>query len=105
MIVGGGGKGILATQRMSPRMMDAALLRVGWWIQKTKERRSPDYPNNLQEPIRGDDRTTGDFSRWALRHSLYTWMQRHPVVKRTTLIGTAITTAAVLAGRNAPNKR
>ncbi len=105
MIVGGAGKGILATQRMSPRMMDAALLRVGWWIQKTRERRSPDHPNNLQEPIRGDDRTTGDFSRWALRHSLYTWMQRHPLIKRTTLIGTAVTTAVMLAGRNEPNKR
>lgn len=99
ILAGGAAKGIVQGQRLSPRMLDAALTRVGFRAQRTNEPKSADAPDNLFGPVQGQDRVEGDFSRWALRHSLYTWLQRHPGIKRTAALGTVLGVAALLEGR------
>lgn len=99
ILAGGAAKGIIQTQRLSPGLFDAALVRVGFRAQRTNEPKSEDAPDNLYGPVQGQDKVEGDFSRWALRHSLYTWMQRHPGIKRTATVGTVLGAAALLSGR------
>ncbi len=95
IIAGGSGKGILSTQRMSPRFMDAVMSRVGFRGQKTTEPKSEDAPDNLYVPIEEYDTSEGDFSRWALRRSLYNWLETHPKARRTALLGTVAAAAAL----------
>jgi NAD(P)-dependent dehydrogenase (short-subunit alcohol dehydrogenase family) len=61
-IVGDVGRILDVMQRVSPELVDAVLLLVGFAGQKTKELKSEDAPNNLYEPISGYDKVEGDFS-------------------------------------------
>ena len=99
IIVGGSGRSMIATQRLSPRLMDAILLRLGFRLQKTREPKSEDAPHNLYEPIQGYDRPEGDFSRWAFPASLYTWRRTHPVARQIGNLAGALGVAALVGGR------
>lgn len=87
ILVGGAGKGILSLQRLSPSLLDAILNAVGFRLQRTTEPRSEDGPNNLRGPIGVDNQAHGGFGKLTFRHSVGTWLQLHPWVKRTTMIG------------------
>ena len=100
LISGGVGRQLLSMQKLSPRLMDALALRAGFRLQQTKEPKSADAPNNLFEPVQGDDRVEGDFGRMAFRRSLYNWAETHPKTRRAALLGTAVGAAMALGGRN-----
>jgi NAD(P)-dependent dehydrogenase (short-subunit alcohol dehydrogenase family) len=65
-IVGDVGRILNVMQRVSPELVDAILLLIGFEGQKTKEIKSENAPNNLYEPIQGYDKVQGDFSKLAI---------------------------------------
>ena len=98
IVVGGAAMAMIATQRLSPRLMDAMLLRGGFEIQKTDEPKSEAAPNNLFTPV-GDNRVEGDFSDQARGRSYGTWLELNAAGRRGALAGAALGTAALLARR------
>ncbi len=96
IIVGGAGKAGIMTQRVSPRLLDAFLLRAAFTLQRTDDPKSEDAPHNLFEPIAGYDRITGDFNEQAKSWSVYTWLATHPNMRRA-VVGTALGAVALLA--------
>lgn len=105
VIVGGAGKAFVATQRLSPRLMDAVLLRVGFNSQKTDEPRLPTAPNDLFRPADTYNRVEGDFGKQTMRHSMSTWLDLHPAVKATSALGAGIAGGAMLARRSGKGQR
>lgn len=98
IIVGGAGKAIDVTQRLSPRAMDAMLLRMGFDGQRSDEPKAPDAPNNLLAPIGGYDRVEGDFGDQALQRSPATWLEMHSGV-RDFVAGAALVAATTMVAR------
>ena len=102
LIAGGAGRAIILNQRISPRMMDALLVRMGFEAQQTDEPKSEAEPDNLFGPIQGYDRVEGDFSDQALRRSLYNWLQMRPVI-RGAIAGSALASVALRTMRGRRN--
>src|SRR5918997_2718751 len=100
IVAGGAGKGLILGQRLSPRLMDAVMLRGGFGSQMTDEPKSADDPDALFEPVQGQNRTDGDFGDETLRRSLVTWLDTHPAIKRGALAGAALGATALLKARS-----
>src|SRR5918999_3118371 len=90
LVAGGAGKGLILGQRLSPRLMDAVMLRGGFGSQMTDEPRSEDYPDALSGPVEGQNTTYGDFDGQTFGRSLVTWLDTHPNAKRATIAGAAL---------------
>jgi NAD(P)-dependent dehydrogenase (short-subunit alcohol dehydrogenase family) len=74
LVAGGAGKALLVGQRLSPRLLDAVLVRVGFRGQRSdQEERAGD---NLEAPLPGWGRTDGSFSEGAWSRSAYNWVER-----------------------------
>jgi NAD(P)-dependent dehydrogenase (short-subunit alcohol dehydrogenase family) len=100
LFAGGGGKFFAVMQRISPYLGDIFLQLTAWRLQKTTEPKSENDPNALFDPIPGETRIRGEFSKMATPRSLYNWWETHPIVKRSTLAGTALGALAALGARN-----
>jgi NAD(P)-dependent dehydrogenase (short-subunit alcohol dehydrogenase family) len=100
LVAGGAGKGMILTQRLSPRLMDALMLRGGFDSQRTDTPKPEDAPDGLFGPIEGYDRTRGDFGRESLSRSLGTWLDTHPATKRGVVAGATLATLATLRVRS-----
>jgi hypothetical protein len=96
LIVGGAGQAILLLQRLSPRLADAYLRRTSFARQRTQEPKAADAPDNLFQPLPGEERIEGDFHDQTHTRSVYTWFARHPGVKRA-LAGVVAGAVALLA--------
>jgi NAD(P)-dependent dehydrogenase (short-subunit alcohol dehydrogenase family) len=105
IIVGGAGKMIVNSQRLSPRLTDAVIRRVGFRGQRTNEPKSPNATNNLFGPINAYDTVEGDFRKMAFRHSLATWLDLHPSVKALAAVGASAGLGALLASRRGKTGR
>jgi NAD(P)-dependent dehydrogenase (short-subunit alcohol dehydrogenase family) len=81
IVAGGAGKGMLLTQRLSPRLMDAIMVQGGFGSQMTDEPKSTADPDGLFAPMKGQDRTAGEFGEQALPRSPLTWLDTHPAWK------------------------
>ncbi len=81
IVAGGAGKGMLLTQRLSPRLMDALMPRWGFGSQMTEEPKSAADPDGLFETMQGQDRAEGDFGEQATRRSYLTWLDTHRAAK------------------------
>jgi NAD(P)-dependent dehydrogenase (short-subunit alcohol dehydrogenase family) len=99
IVAGGAGKGLILGQRLSPRLMDAVMLRGGFETQMTDEPKPADDPDGLFDPMPDQDRTDGDFDGQTLGRSLVTWLDTHPNVKRASIAGAALGAAALLRAR------
>jgi NAD(P)-dependent dehydrogenase (short-subunit alcohol dehydrogenase family) len=97
IVAGGAGKGMLLTQRLSPRLMDALMLRGGFASQMTDEPKSAEDPDALFAPVNGQDRAEGDFAGQATPRSYLTWLDTHPVAKWG--VGAAVSLVALGALR------
>jgi NAD(P)-dependent dehydrogenase (short-subunit alcohol dehydrogenase family) len=98
IVAGGAGKGMLLTQRFSPRLMDAIMVRGGFGSQMTEEPKSRADPDGLFAPMEGQDRAEGDFSEQALERSPLTWLDTHPSWKWSIgAAGAAVTLSALRA--------
>ena len=100
IVAGGAGKGMILGQRLSPRLMDAVMLRGGFESQMTDEPKPEDAPHGLFEPVENQSKTDGDFDGQTLSSSLATWLDTHPAVKRGALAGAALMLATALRARS-----
>ncbi len=73
LVAGGASAALLFTQRLSPKSLDAALLRFGFRSQRTHEPAGGD--DNLYQPVHGDHRSEGSFN--ALGRSVFNWVETH----------------------------
>jgi NAD(P)-dependent dehydrogenase (short-subunit alcohol dehydrogenase family) len=81
MVAGGAGKGMLLGQRLSPRLMDALMVRGGFGSQMTDQPKSAADPDGLFAPMEGQDRAEGEFGEQALHRSYLTWLDTRPALK------------------------
>jgi NAD(P)-dependent dehydrogenase (short-subunit alcohol dehydrogenase family) len=100
IVAGGAGKGLILGQRLSPRLMDAVMLRGGFTSQMTDEPKSAGDPDALFKPVQDQNRADGDFGDQTLRKSLLTWLDTHPAIKRGAIVGAALGTVALLRARS-----
>jgi NAD(P)-dependent dehydrogenase (short-subunit alcohol dehydrogenase family) len=78
MVAGGAGKGMLLGQRLSPRLMDALMVRGGFGSQMTDQLKSAADQDGLFAPMEGQDRAEGEFGEQALHRSYLTWLDTRP---------------------------
>lgn len=97
IVAGGAAKGLIWGQRLSPRLMDAVMLRGGFASQKTDELKPESAPDGLFSSVEGLDRVEGDFGATTLSSSLLTWLDTHPAVKKALLASATLGIAATLA--------
>jgi hypothetical protein len=100
IVAGGAAKGMILGQRLSPRLMDAIMVRGGFGSQMTDEPKPKDAPDGLFEPLEDQNRTDGDFDDQTLSSSLFTWLDTHPTIKRGALGGAALVLATALRTRS-----
>lgn len=105
IIVGGSGKAFVAIQRLSPRLLDAILLRTAFKAQKTDEPRSPSAPNDLFGPADAYNRVDGDFGNLTMRHSFSTWLDLHPAMKAASIMGAGLAAGAVIARQTGEGRK
>jgi NAD(P)-dependent dehydrogenase (short-subunit alcohol dehydrogenase family) len=96
IVAGGAGKGMLLTQRLSPRLMDTLMVRGGFGSQMTDEPKSSADPDGLFAPMKGQDRAEGDFSEQALPRSYLTWLDARPALKRSIGVAGAVVILSAL---------
>jgi len=104
IVVGGAGKMMLMTQRLSPRVMDAMLARTGYTAQRTQQPKDADAPDNLFAPLPGYDRVEGDLKAPAHRDRVFARTER----RRTPewlITGATLGMVALLAGQNSRSAR
>ncbi len=80
LYVGGAAQSVTIMQRISPRLGDAALRRLGQ-IQYSDIEKSSFAPHNLYKHLDGYDTIQGDYTVEAKSRSLGTWMQTHPLAR------------------------
>jgi NAD(P)-dependent dehydrogenase (short-subunit alcohol dehydrogenase family) len=97
VVVGGVALAGVAIQGLSPRLMDAALLRVGFF-QDDGEPKRADAPDSLFAPIGGHDTVEGTLDRVSRRTSVASEIQLRPRV-RLAIAGAGAGALAVLAAR------
>jgi len=95
---GGAGRAGMLLQQAAPSLMNGFLRTAAFPLQRTKEPKGPDAPDNLFQHLEGYDRSEGDFTGESRATSCYTWLSMHPRVRRI-LAAAAVGAAAVLAGR------
>lgn len=103
--VGGAGKVLVGSQRLSPRLLDELLLRTAFRGQKTKEPRSAQAPNNLFGPVGQYNRVHVDFGALTFKRSLATWLQLHPAAKGAAMLGAATAASWLLRDRDSRRSR
>jgi NAD(P)-dependent dehydrogenase (short-subunit alcohol dehydrogenase family) len=81
MVAGGAGKGMLLTQRLSPRLMDAVMVRGGFGSQMTDEPKSAADPDGLFAPMEGQDRAEGEFGERTVHRSYLTMLDTRPALR------------------------
>ncbi|MGY1690735.1 SDR family oxidoreductase [Geodermatophilus sp. SYSU D01105] len=94
LVVGGSAKALILGEKVAPRLLDALLTRFGFEAHDTGEPKAADAPDNLFAPLDGRHDTARDgFDRSAWPRSLYTSLQRHPLVGRIPLAADALALA------------
>jgi len=88
-IVGDVGKILDVLQRLSPQLVDALLLLVGFPGQRTPEPKSEAAPDNVFEPIEGYNRVEGDFGHLVIP-SITDWLDKNPLLKWGAVTSTAL---------------
>ncbi len=103
-IVGDVGKILDILQRLSPELVDALLVLVGFQGQMTTEPKSETAPNNVFEAIPGYDKVEGDFGNLAIP-SVSDFLDKNPPLKWGAIAATTLGAAALaLLATQAANK-
>ena len=82
LVAGGAAKGLLLTQRLSPRSVDAFLLRFGFRTQRSDQVEPGDGGGNLFAPLPGMGQVEGSFSEGAWSRSAYTRLKIRSPLRR-----------------------
>lgn len=80
LVSGGASKALLATQRMSPHVLDAVLVRMGFRSQVSDQ--TDAGGDNLDRPLPGWGQVEGSFSQGAWSRSAYNWIETRSPVRR-----------------------
>lgn len=88
-IVGDVGRVLDIMQRLSPALVDAILLLIGFPLQQTNEPKAVDAPNNLYQSVPNYDHVDGDFSHLVIP-SLTDGIARNPFLKGIVTAGTVL---------------
>ncbi|SFB06630.1 Short-chain dehydrogenase [Amycolatopsis marina] len=79
--VGGSTVGTMLGNKFTPGLLDRYLAKKGYAAQQTSERRSPDRPSNLWEPVDDEDGQDfgahGRFDRRSRARDIQIWASRH----------------------------
>lgn len=67
----------IVANKIAPRLVDRYLARTGYEAQQTAAPADPHRPDNLWEPVPGDQGAHGAFGAQARRRSLQLWMSMH----------------------------
>lgn len=103
LAAGGAGKAFILLKRVSPWLADQTMKLAAIPLQKTKEAKGPDAPNNLFAPIPGGPvGPQGSFSKEARSWSLYTWWATTPAAR---WVGRGLAAAGLAALAMSANKR
>ncbi|HEX2167630.1 MAG TPA: SDR family oxidoreductase [Longimicrobiales bacterium] len=78
--VGGAGKFLSITERLSPRLVDVQQRLQGFDSQMTTWAKGADAPSNLYDPVAHDGGVRGDFTRTSHRRSAYQAVEADAVV-------------------------
>ena len=78
--LGGGGVMFALLKRISPHLVDLALRKTSFEMQKTDEPKSENAPDNLFSSDTKDSRVQGDFDN-ARGTSAATWLECHPSLR------------------------
>jgi NAD(P)-dependent dehydrogenase (short-subunit alcohol dehydrogenase family) len=102
LVVGGAGKMLIATQRLSPRLVDALFSLTAFSLQRTNEPRAADAPNNLFGPLDRYDQVEGTLNEQepTFSHSAATWLDTHPLARAVATVGAGLGIGALLAAQN-----
>ncbi len=98
--VGWGAQKLLWGQKLSPRVGDLMLRRIGWKAQHTGEPKPVGSPDNLYEPLPGDPGAHGRFDDQARESTLWTSLRL-----RRWLVGGAAVAAGAAAARELVRSR
>lgn len=98
-IVGDIGRILDVVQRISPGLVDAGLLALGFVTQRTGEEKGEDDPNNLFEPVTGQgyDRVEGDFKNLEIP-SFLDGLDKNPALTISAIAFAALGGLALLTG-------
>ena len=103
-IVGDVGKVLDILQRLSPELLDAILVLIGFQGQMTTEPKLETAPNNVFEAIQGYDKVEGDFGNLAIP-SISDWFDKNPPLKWGAIAATTLGAAALaILATQAANK-
>ncbi len=86
-------------QKLSPSLVDALLVQVGFPLQRTQEPKSESDSNNLYEPVLNDTRVDGDFSQ-SVVPSILDWVDKNPALKWGAIASVAFALALTQGMRN-----
>jgi NAD(P)-dependent dehydrogenase (short-subunit alcohol dehydrogenase family) len=98
-IVSDVGRALDIAQRISPGLVDAALLAIAFEGQKTNDVKSEDDPNNLYEPVEGYNKVEGDFGKLEVP-SVIDMLDKGPALAIGAATAAALGVFALLGGLN-----
>jgi NAD(P)-dependent dehydrogenase (short-subunit alcohol dehydrogenase family) len=96
--IGGAGKALALTERLSPRLADAIVERIAFTGQKTDIPKSEHAPNNLFEHLPGHDQVHGPYDEQTRSTSIYTWLRTRPAFA-WMVTGAAVAMVALISSR------
>ena len=100
VVVGGAAQALITGQKIAPRLLDALLIRFGFEAHDTGQPKAEDAPDNLFAPLDAFSTVEDGFGDSALRRSVYTSLQRHPVARRIPVaVATLATVGLALRSR------
>ena len=93
LVVGGSAKALILGEKLAPRLVDALLVRLGFDAHDTGEPKPADAPDNLFAALDAHHTARDGFDASAWPRSLYTSLQRQPLLKRIPLATEALAVA------------
>jgi NAD(P)-dependent dehydrogenase (short-subunit alcohol dehydrogenase family) len=99
LYAGGAGRMMVLGHELAPALVERAMSRVGFTVQRTDEPKSVGDPDNLFQPRADEDRVEGDFSHRARDFSIYDWIETHPGARALLASGVLGGAALLLARR------
>ncbi len=99
LVVGGAAKALIVGQQLSPRLLDALMVRVGFEAHDTGEAKPQSAPDNLDAPLEGVAQVEGSLRSMVRQRSAYTWLQLHPFVRLSLLGAGALLVRTAARGR------
>jgi len=87
--VGDAARVLNTLQRLSPALLDAVFLRIGFQLQRTDEPKAAEDRTNVYEPVLTDERVKGDFDNLVVP-SVSDWLAQNPWLAWGAIAGVVV---------------